>query len=590
MLVSTLVREKHEGARRLVTAAQLEQMDPNAAEITRIRNLIGLLARRPRISILMPTFNTREDWLRGAIESVLAQLYPEWELCIADDASTEPHVRHVLEEYAAREPRIRLSVRSSNGGIAAASQTALNMGTGEFIALLDHDDELAPHALFHIAREIGSHPDAELLYTDEDKINPYGLRCDPYFKPDWNPDLFLSHNLVTHLAAYRAARVRAIGGFRPGFDGAQDYDLTLRFVAGLPEGSIVHIPVVLYHWRKHPDSTASSPAAKQYAAPAARRAILQHLVAQHVVAEVLPAPEAPQCHRVKYALPDKPPQVTLIIPTRNGLERLEPCVEGILTRTDYGNLELLIADNGTDDPAALAYLRELEQSGKANILRASRPFTFSALLNWGAHQVRGGLLGVLNSAVEVLHADWLTEMVSHAVRPAIGVVGARLWYPDCTLQHAGVILGIGGVAGHAHKHLPKGLPGYAHRAILIQNFSAVTAACMLMRKCVFDEVDGFDESLSVAFNDVDFCLRVKAKGYWILWTPYAELLHRESVTRGDETSLAKHQRFAREVELMQQRWGSVLTSDPAYNPNLTLERTDFSIAWPPRSTEPNARS
>ena len=568
---------------RLVAAAGVVHADPDAAEVARIRAHIAELPERPRISILLPTFDTREAWLRCAIDSVRAQLYPDWELCIADDASRDGRVRAVLDDYARRDSRIRLHFRAENGGIAAATNSALSLATGEFTALLDHDDELRPDALYHVACEINAHPDADLVYSDEDKISPRGRRCDPYFKPDWNYDLFLSHNLITHLAVYRTERLRAIGGFRRGFEGAQDYDLGLRFIEGLPENRIRHIPRLLYHWRQHEGSTAYSHAAKSDAPSAARRAIKEYLARRGIDADVLPAPEAPQCHRVKYALPASPPWVTLIVPTRNHVHLLRPCIDSVVNRTHYPSFDIMVVDNGSDDRATLDYLHTLERTGAATILRDDRPFNFSALMNNAVRHARGEIICLLNNDIEVIAADWLSEMVSHAIRPDIGAVGARLWYPDFTLQHGGVVLGIGGVAGHAHKRLPRGQPGHAHRAMLIQNFSAVTAACLVARKAVYRQVNGFDEALAVAFNDVDFCLRVRASGYRILWTPYAELLHRESATRGPEHTREKQLRFAGEVALMKSRWGELLLRDPAYNPNLTLDRQDFSIAWPPRT-------
>jgi glycosyltransferase involved in cell wall biosynthesis len=567
---------------RLIMAAGLIHADPDAKAIAHMRAALGTLPQRPLFSILMPTYNTQPSWLRRAIDSILAQTYPDWELCVADDASTAPEIRLILGNYAARDPRIKVQFRPTNSGIAAASNTALAMATGDFIALVDHDDELRQDALFHIACEINRHPDAELIYSDEDKINARGYRCDPYFKPDWNYDLFLSHNLITHLAAYRTARVREIGGFRSGFEGAQDYDLALRFVIGLPAGEIRHIPRLLYHWRQHAGSTAYSPAAKAYAPAAARRAIAEHLRTRGIDAEVLPAPGAPQCHRVKYLLPNPPPLVTVIIPTRNRIDLLKPCVESILSRTAYAGFDILIIDNGSDEPETIGYLDSLAAVPRITIRRDNRSFNFSALMNAAVAQARGEVIILMNNDIEAIDNDWLSEMVSHAVRPEIGAVGARLWYPDFTLQHGGIVLGIGAVAGHAHKRLRRGLHGHAHRAILIQDFSAVTGACLAVRKAVYREVGGLDETLAVAFNDVDFCLRVGAVGYRVLWTPYAELVHHESASRGYDTTSERQERIAKEAELMKVRWGKLLEADPAYNPNLTHERQDFSYAWPAR--------
>lgn len=547
-----------------------------------LKKKVEHLTHAPLISILIPVYNTPEKWLRRAIESIQKQIYPHWELCLADDASTVSHVRVILDEYQQLDPRIKVVYRSDNGHISAASNSALEVATGEFVALLDHDDELPPHALYWIAKEIIGHPDAALIYSDEDKIDSLGQRSDPYFKPDWNPDLFLAQNYISHLGVYRAETVRAVGGFRVGLEGSQDYDLALRVIERLRPEQIRHIPRVLYHWRVIPGSTAMwGVSEKPYLVRAALQAIREHLSRRGIPAVVTEADDVTGMYRVRYALPENQPLVTLIIPTRNGFNLLHRCIESIYNKTHYSNYEILIVDNGSDDPATVAYLKNLAQSGRATVLRDDRPFNYAALNNNAVQHARGSVIGLLNDDVEVINGDWLGEMVSHALRPEIGAVGARLWYPDNTLQHGGVIL-VGGVAGHAHKRLPLGAPGYFRRAVLIQNFSAVTAACMVLRKEVFLDAGGFDEDLRVAFNDVDLCLRIWQRGYHNLWTPYAELYHYESATRGHEDTPQKQERFYREIEFMKQRWGALLLNDPAYSPNLTLDREDFSLAWPPR--------
>ncbi|MFA7240293.1 MAG: glycosyltransferase [Sulfuricellaceae bacterium] len=554
---------------------------PDETELDRQRQEAGKLHDAPLISVLMPTYNSPEIWLRRAIESVQAQSWPHWELCIADDASTEPHVRRVLEEYRRKDNRIEVVFRVRNGHICAASNSALTFSHGEFIALLDHDDELPPDALYWVAREIAAHPDVALIYSDEDKIGTDGARKDPYFKPDWNPDLFLSQNMISHLGVYRTALVRELGGFRAGFDGSQDYDLALRVVERAQPGQIRHIPRILYHWRAVTGSTSLDIGEKPYAVDAALRAISDHLARTHRVAEALAIPDGPGMYRVRYSLPTAPPRVSLIVPTRNGLELLRRCIDSIRAKTRYADYEILIVDNGSDDAATLEYLAALETQGQARILRDPRPFNYAALNNAAVREAHGELIGLLNNDLEVIAPDWLEEMVSHALRPGIGAVGARLWYPDDTVQHGGVIL-VGGVAAHAHRLVRKGSAGYGGRAILIQDFSAVTAACMVLRKEIFEQAGGFDENLAVNFNDVDLCLKIQALGYRNLWTPYAELYHHESATRGHDNTPEKRARFADEVRLMQERWGELLRYDPAYNPNLTLDREDFSLAWPPR--------
>jgi glycosyltransferase involved in cell wall biosynthesis len=551
--------------------------------VKRMQQLIKEWNAPPFISIVMPTYNTDEKLLRAAIDSVLQQIYPNWELCIADDASTKGHVRRILEEYAERDKRIKLKFRSENGHISAASNTALEIVNGEFVAFLDHDDMLNRHALFWVAKDILDYPDAMLWYSDEDKINKKGSRFNPYFKSDWNPDLFLSHNLITHLAVYRKTLIEDIGGFREGYEGAQDYDLVLRAIEQMSNAQIRHIPRVLYHWREVAGSTASRPDEKPYAIIAAQKAISEHLERRNIKARVTESPDIRGTIRVQYTLPVHLPLVSLIIPTRNSLNFLSRCVKSILDKTDYDNFEILIINNNSDDPATLDYMQQLEKNDKARIIDYPHPFSYADMNNQAVEQAQGEIIGLLNNDLEVINSDWLSEMVSHAVRPEVGAVGAKLWYPNNTLQHGGVVLGIGGVAGHAHKGFPRGHVGYFGRAALIQNFSAVTAACMVMRKANFLAVGGLDgEHLGTALNDVDLCLKMNEHNLRIVWTPYAELYHHESASRGYEDTPEKKARYEKERAYMKSRWPQFLMADPAYSPNLTLEAEDFAYAWPPR--------
>ena len=537
---------------------------------------------KPLVSVIMPTYNSKAEWLIEAIESVRKQIYPYWELCIADDASTDEVIRPILERYMRDDMRIKVAFCEKNGHISAASNTALRLATGPWIALLDHDDLLGEYALFHVAAAINKDPDIRMIYSDEDLIDEFGRRSDPYFKCDWNPDLFYSHNLVSHLGVYRTDLLTSIGGFREGFEGSQDYDLALRCIECIKPNQIHHIPRVLYHWRKHLGSTAESGDAKPYALLAGLRALNDHLQRLGTKAEA-ELSSFGHGYRVRYTLPDVRPLVSLIIPTRNGLRVLKPCLDSILDKTTYVNYEILIVDNGSDDSATVDYLNVLAKDSRIRVVRDERAFNYSALNNMAVKLARGELIGLLNDDIEVITPDWLSEMVAIAVQPAVGVVGARLWYPDKTLQLAGVILGIGGVAGHAAHGLPEGESGYFRRAILQQGFSAMTAACLLVRKAVYERVGGLNETeLQVAFNDVDFCLRLREAGYRNVWTPYAELYHHESATRGQEDTPGKRARFAGEIAYMQRRWGDWLANDPAYTPNLTLQYTDFSLAWPPR--------
>jgi GT2 family glycosyltransferase/glycosyltransferase involved in cell wall biosynthesis len=534
----------------------------------------------PLISVLMPVFNGSEAWLVKAIESVRGQFYPHWELCIADDASTAPHVRKILEDYARRDERIIVVFREQNGHISAASNSALAVATGEFTALLDHDDELAPDAFAQIAFALAERPDLEFIYSDEDKIDERGRRFDPYFKPDWNPDLLLAQNYTCHLSVFRTARLRAIGGFREGYEGSQDWDLTLRATERLEPARVHHVARVLYHWRAIPGSTALNLGEKDYPAKAARQALADHFARNGETVELLLLPG--NYWRAKRAVPPPAPVVSLIIPTRNRVDLLAPCIGSILEKTGYPEYEIIIVDNRSDDPATLDYLRQIESS-RIRVLHYDEPFNYSAINNVAVRQARGEIIGLLNNDLEVINPGWLEEMVSQAVRPGIGCVGAMLYYPDDTIQHAGVILGLGGVANHAFYKSPWSTSDHFNRAHLVQNYSAVTGACLLVRREIFNAVGGFNETdLPIAFNDVDFCLRVMQAGYRNVWTPFAEFYHHESATRGAEDTPGKLERFKAEVAYMRRKWGRLLDLDPAYNRNLSLQHQDFSLSFPPR--------
>lgn len=537
--------------------------------------------RQPLISVLMPTCNPKLAFLMAAIESVRHQIYPHWELCIADDASTDPAVRPLLERYTRDDSRIKVVYRPQNGGISAASNSALELVSGEWVALLEHDDLLTEHALFWVAHSINKNPELQLIYTDEDKLDEAGIRSEPYFKCDWNRDLFYSNNLLTHLTLYRADLIRSIDGFRLGLEGAHDYDLALRCIEKISESNIHHIPRVLYHGRMQAQSTAYLDEANQSAMLAGVSALNQHLQRLNIKAGAFVTQHG---FRIRYQLPAVPPRVSLIIPTRNGLTLMRQCIQSILQKTDYPNYEIIIVDNGSDDVNILEYFEHLSHNPLIRILRDDGPFNYSALNNAAVLQSEGDLIGMINNDIEVISPDWLSEMVSHALRPGVGAVGAKLWYPDDTLQHGGVVLGIGGVAGHVFRRLPKNKHGYFNRAAIIQSYSAVTAACLLVQKNIYKQIKGLNETdLKITFNDVDFCLRLGEAGYHNVWTPFAELYHHESASRGNENTKEKQARAWNEFNYMKARWGNQLMNDPAYSPNLTLNDEDFSLAWPPRT-------
>lgn len=534
------------------------------------------LLRKPLISIIMPVYNPQLDHLRAAVDSVIAQLYPNWELCIADDASTDPRVQDVINEYVGKDKRIRVIFRRVNGHISAASNSALELASGDYIALMDQDDLLPPHALYHVAIEINRYPDACLIYSDEDKVDESGRRFDPYFKPDWNQDLFYSHNLITHLGIYRTDIVREIGGFREGYEGSQDYDLALRFIEKISPAQIRHIPRVLYHWRAHEQSTAASKRGnKLYAYEAAKKALNEHLALKGAYVDNGPWLGS---YRARYCIPDPAPLVSLIIPTRDCVDILKACIESIRDKTTYPNWEAIVVDNQSTDPRTLAYFDELRLDGRICVIKYDAPFNYSAINNFAVKHAKGRLIGLVNNDIEVAEDGWLEEMVSHALRPEIGVVGAKLLYPDGSIQHSGVILGLGGLAAHAHRYFDRDSPGYCGHAKLIKNYSALTGACMLVRKELYEKVGGMDDkNLPVAYNDVDFCLKVRELGYRNIYTPYAILYHHESISRGAEDTPEKLARFAAETHYMRERWGDIIDRDPAYNPNLTRSAEDFSL-------------
>lgn len=543
-----------------------------------VKVILETMQKPPLISVVMPVYNPEEVYLRACIDSVLEQSYPYWELCIADDKSPKEHVQRVLREYEAKDPRVKVVYRQQNGHISAASNSALQIAIGEFVALLDHDDALPEHALLFMAQTIHSQPNARILYSDEDKLNAKGERFEPHFKSDWNPDLFFSQNYVSHLGVYHHDLLKKISGFRLGVEGSQDQDLLLRCLPHVQADQIVHIPRVLYHWRTVEGSTALASGEKSYTTDAGIKALQDYFATRQPGVKV-EAGRVPNTYRVCYPIPEPAPLVSLLIPTRDRRSLTETAVRSILEKSTYTNYEILILDNGSVEAETLEFFSQIqEEDHRVKVLAYDYPFNYSAINNFGARHAKGTIIGLINNDIEVINPEWLTEMVSHSLRPEIGCVGAKLYYPNDTLQHGGVILGIGGVANHSHKHFSRTHPGYFARLVCTQNYSAVTAACLLIRKEIFDAVEGLDEeNLKVAFNDVDFCLKVREAGYRNLWTPYAELYHYESISRGIEDSPEKIARFTGEVDFMKAKWGTHLEIDPFYSQNLTKTKEDFSI-------------
>ncbi|WP_076998656.1 glycosyltransferase [Variovorax sp. KK3] len=558
----------------------VRQYDTLTPELhAKLAGRVAAMQSRPLISVVMPTYNPNPAWLREAIESVRAQIYPEWELCIADDASTSKEVRQVLESYRDSDPRIKVVFRPKNGHISASSNSAIELVGGPWIALMDHDDLLPAHALFCVADCIAAHPDVQLIYSDEDKVDEHGHRFGPYFKPDWNIDLFRSQNMFSHLGVLATGLVREVGGFRVGLEGSQDWDLVLRCMERLEPGQVQHIPRVLYHWRVHGESTAKSMAAKPYAALAGERALNEHFARTGVPAS---AEFQGFGYRARYALPEPPPLVTLIVVPRHASAQLTRCVDSLLGKTVYPHVELLVMDTG--DPALRDAMATLAGKPGVRVLPEGRDAGQAKAINATVLQARGDLVAVVDSDLEVLAPDWLSEMAALALQPGVGAVGARLWYPNGTLQHAGLLLGGGErIVVRSHHGMPMGREGYGGRAALIQSFSAVSADCLVVRKAAFDQVGGFDEAhLQADLADVDFCLRLREAGYRNLWTPYAELAHQTATQGGRDMPPERRQGTEREMAHLRQRWADVIDNDPAYSPNLMLAREDFSYAWPPR--------
>jgi GT2 family glycosyltransferase len=551
---------------------------PSVQELKEQRAASLCLSWQPLISVIMPVYNVPTELLTRAIDSVIAQSYPKWELCIVDDCSTDPHVRPLLQRVSRHDRRIRVSFADRNRGIAGASNACMEMARGDFVVFLDNDDELAPHALFFIAELLNRHPDADVIYSDEDKIAPGGTREHPFFKPDFSPDLLLCHNYICHMLVVRRSLVMDVGGFREEYDGAQDYDLILRVVQRTARNRIYHIPDILYHWRMVEGSTALNYWNKPQAKDATLRLIdeyLKNLLGQdYGTVEYVPMADNVLFYP-RYAL-KRFPLVSIVISTRDKVHLLRACIES-LSRTTYPSYEIVLIDNNSQEQETKAYFDTLRQEHPhIRIIEYPHPFNYSAINNFGIRQARGEVIILLNNDTELLTPDWIEIMLGYAQQRRVGAVGVKLLYPNGTIQHAGVILGVGGVAGHSHKYYPADHPGYCARLKTVCNYSAVTAACMMFRRDVWQQAGGLDERLAVTFNDVDFCLRIRALGYDIVYTPQVQLLHHESMSVG-RVHLNERTMDAQEIAFMKQRWGEALYLDPFYNLNLTLDTEDYAI-------------
>lgn len=529
----------------------------------------------PLISIVVPAYRTPEVFLRQMIDSVIAQSYENWELCIANGSPEDEAVQRVLREYAGKDKRVKYRDLAQNLGIAGNTNAAFEMASGDFVGLLDHDDLLAPNALYEIVSIITEDETVDAVYTDEDKVRTdLSEHFQPHFKPDFNIDLLRSNNYICHFFAVRRSLMERVGGFRTEFDGAQDYDYIFRCTEQARKTA--HVAEILYHWRVHEASTADNPASKMYAFEAGKRAIEEHLKRCGETGEVTLRKDL-GFYRVKYPVQGSP-LVSVLIPNKDQSETLKTCLES-LKKTAYPNYEIIIIENNSSEEQTYAYYKELKRDPKVRIVRwEQKGFNYSALNNFGAKFAEGEYLLFLNNDIEAIKSGWMEELLANCQRKNVGIVGAKLYYPDDTVQHAGTIVGLGGIAGHAFINLPRARSGYLHKASLQMDLSAVTAACMMMKRSVFDEIGGFEEQLAVAFNDVDLCLRTVQAGYLVVYNPEAQLYHHESKSRGAEDSEEKVRRFQSEIEFMRTRWIQILKNgDPNYNKNLTLSKWNYSL-------------
>ena len=525
------------------------------------------------ISVLVPAYRTPEAFLRQMIESVLNQTYPHLELCIADGSEENISVEKVVKEYQAKDQRVRYQRLEKNEGIAGNTNAAIRMATGGYLALFDHDDLLAPNALFEVASTIEKDK-ADVVYTDEDKVtSDLKEHFQPHFKPDFNPDLLCSNNYICHLFVVKRSLALKLGGQDPAYDGAQDYDFIFRCTEEAEK--IVHIAKILYHWRVHQASTADNPTSKMYAFDAGKRAIEAHLQRIGAKAEVSHTKDL-GFYRVKYQVQGNP-KVSIVIPNKDEKETLKKCLESIWQKTTYSNYEIILVENNSTTREIRDYYQELDGKNGVRVVYWDKEFNYSAINNFGISYAKGEYILCLNNDITVISPEWMEELLANCQRPEVGIVGARLYYPDNTIQHAGIVLGMGGCAGSLFVGLARSRGGYLHKAALQQDLSAVTAACFMVKKEAFEKVGGFEEKLAVAFNDVDFCLKIRHAGYLVVYDPYAELYHHESKTRGYENTEAKKRRFQEEIEYMRCHWMPDILRDPYYNENLSLKASDYSL-------------
>lgn len=561
------------GRKKTITyQAWLKKNHITKSELDRQR--AHVFAYQPLISLVIPLYETEERFFCQLMDSILGQTYPNLEVCLADGSATD-RLKTVIEKNYPQEKRIRYKKLEKNLLITGNTNAAIDMAKGEYIAFADHDDILAPNALYEMVAAINEDRSIDVVYTDEDKTNFANSKYfEPHFKPDFSIDLLRSVNYICHLFMAKRSLMDEAGYLRDEFNGAQDYDFILRCCERAEK--IYHVPKALYHWRCHEKSTASNPESKLYAFEAGKRAIEAHYRRAGIDAAVELTPNL-GIYRSRFAIKGNP-MVSIIIPNKDHIEDLDKCIQSVLHKSTYSNYEIIIVENNSELPETFEYYKNVEKKENIRVIYWDKEFNYSAINNFGAKEAKGEYLLLLNNDTEVIAENWIEEMLGYCQREDVGVVGARLYYADDTIQHAGVILGFGGIAGHAAIGQDRDELGYMARALTPQDVSIVTAACMLVDRKVFDKVGGLDERLKVAFNDVDFCMKVRKEGYLVVYNPYAELYHYESKSRGMEDTPEKVARFAGEIELFKSRWEEELKKgDPYYNPNLSLKRADYSL-------------
>ena len=539
---------------------------------------------QPLISIVVPAYHTPDVFLRQMLDSLKGQSYQNWEVIIGNASPDDSRMRSILDEYAKNDARIKSVDIPDNLGISENTNAALKHASGDYIGFMDHDDLLAPDALFEIAIRLDANPDIDVFYTDEDKVSTdLSEHFQPHFKPDFNLDLLRSNNYICHFFVVKRTILKQVKGLDPKYNGAQDYDFIFRCTE--LSKNIVHIPRILYHWRVHNASTADNPASKLYAYEAGKKAIEDNLARSGEKGSVSMRSDY-GFYNVDYALTDQP-LVSILIPNKDHIDILKQCIRSLKEKATYTNYEIIVIENNSTEPATFEYYDKLKKDGIQVLYYPEFGFNYSAINNWGVKNCKGEYLLFLNNDIEVITPDFIEKMLSNCERPGIGAVGAKLYYPDNTIQHAGIIIGIGGIAGHAFLNLPRARSGYLHKASLQMNVSAVTAACMMVSRKIFDLVGGFEETLSVAFNDVDLCLRIQKAGYHNVYNPHVEMYHHESKSRGTEDSEAKARRFQTEIEFMRTNWIQLLKSgDSCYNPNLTLASWNYGLRADGKGVKP----